>query len=269
MNISLENMSNPSKPSSNKLAHASNVFRYPQDSSFDLCSTPDVQNNYSSPFSKFSNQTAGVNFIIESSLLSNLSDRSRFLSGSVTSGSSVRYSSDSDRFPSDSSRYNTGSSVSSISDVELRTRSKSKKANSKNSLKCVKGHGKVRRERRRSKKQKTKRSEIIAEALSQKYDSSATDDESILDLVDDIITSQVPKKKTGDRKFKKEDTENLLSEEVSKENEVSILDLVDEVISSTQETNVLKKPRKTKKLKNKKPKTSSLQNVDMNTLSLS
>ena len=86
--------------------------------------------------------------------------------------------------------------------------------------------------------------------------------------MDNVLSSQVPKKRNRLKKFKREDLENFVFDEASQGENISLLDLVDDVISSTQGTKAMIKVKKTKKLKCKRNKKSrSLQNIDSNVVS--
>ena len=121
---------------------------------------------------------------------------------------------------------------------------------------------------KRNKKLNSKQVNKGLKSLPEVCSSKVNTEESLLELVDNVISSQVPKKRNRQKRFKREDLENLLFEDVSQGNDISLLDLVNDVISSTQGTKATIKVKKTKKLKCKKnKKLRSLQNIDPNVFS--
>ena len=195
----------------------------------------------SHPTNGYSNQVAGPNFIIESSLLNYSPNKTKHVeinSCSLESNGSLLFG---NRVVNDLDKYPN--------------KHKDHLNNSKNE------------ERKRNKKLTSKQVNKRLGSLSL-CSSKVNTQESVLELVDDVISSQVPKKRNRQKKFKREDLENFVFEEASQGDDMSLLDLVDDVISSTQGTKAAIKVKKTKRLKSKRnKKLRSLHNIDPNIFS--
>ena len=195
----------------------------------------------SQPTNGYSNQVAGSNFIIESSLLNYCPNKTKHAEmnscSSESNGSPLSDNcvvNDLDKYPNQHKDH--------LSNSENEERKRNKKLNSK---------------------QVNKRLGSLSLCSS-----NVNTEESVLELVDNVISSQAPKKRSRQKKFKREDLENFIFEEASQGDDISLLDLVDDVISSTQGTKATIKVKKTKKLKSKSnKKLRSLQNIDPNVFS--
>ena len=196
----------------------------------------------SQPTDGYSNQAARSNFMIESSLLNyslNKTEHMEMNSCSSKSSDSLLF----DNSVVDDLDKCSNKHEGHLSDSEDEEIKRNKKLNSKQVNKGLK-------------------------SLPEVCASKVNTEESLLELVDNVISSQVPKKRNRQKRFKREDLENLLFEDVSQGNDISLLDLVNDVISSTQGTKATIKVKKTKKLKCKKnKKLRSLQNIDPNVFS--
>ena len=220
-----------------------------QDTSQKCCSTFDVammdskhEVSSSQPTNGYYNQAARSNFIRESSLLNYSLNETKHMEMNSCSSKS-----------SDSLLFDN----SAVNDLD-------KCSNERKDHLSNNGDEEIKRNKKPNNKQVNKRLKSLPDVCTCEVNT----EESLLELVDNVISSQAPKKRNRKKRFKREDLENLLFEEVSQGDDISLLDLVDDVISSTQGTKSTIKVKKTKKFKCKKnKKLRSLQNIEPNVFS--